>query len=117
MSEVDDRRRRVDELTFQLADASQALRTMAEGPFDATASERRLNPSMLLDAQDAMQRSERLMRSIVDGALNAIVLIDRDGLIVDANSSACELFGRSRESLPRFPFASLSTDPDALEAM
>ncbi len=108
-------RRRVDELTFQLADASQALRTTAPGPPDTTARPR-LNPVMLLHAQDALQRSERLMRGIFDGALDAIVLIGQDGKLVDANPAACELFGRARDTLPGTPFASLSSAPASLSS-
>ncbi len=61
-----------------------------------------------------LQRSECLMRGMFDSALDAIVLMDREGKIVDANPAACELFGRARSVLPGMFLSALTSDPEPL---
>lgn len=92
-------RRRVEELEQELADSQNAIRAMASGQIDAVAHGEGSSPVLLREAQDALRRSERLMRGIFDGALDAILLADDEGRYVDANPAACELFGLPRQQM------------------
>ncbi len=50
-------------------------------------------------ARDAFARREPLFRAVFDGALDAMLLIDDAGCSVDANPTACSLFGVPRARL------------------
>jgi len=110
MSEIRKLQQRVDDLTFKLADASAALRSENDAQLDGGDRRHRLTPKILLDAQDAMQRSERLMRSVFDSALDAMVLLDAERKLVDANVAAIELFARTREALNGVQLDALTVD-------
>ena len=49
------------------------------------------------EAEEALQRREQLYRSVIKTALDAFVLIDAHGKIVEWNPQAEAMFGRSRE--------------------
>ncbi|HFE47023.1 MAG TPA: response regulator, partial [Nannocystis exedens] len=52
--------------------------------------------------QDALRESEERFRTLVEYAPDAIVVVDTDnGSFLDANASACALYGLSREELLR----------------
>jgi PAS domain S-box-containing protein len=74
-SELD---RRVGQRTAELAAANQELR-------HEIADRKR--------AEEAFRRVERQARSIVDSALDAVVVMDADGVITDWNKQAEEIFG------------------------
>ena len=83
-SELD---RRVAQRTAELAAANEELR-------QEIADRKR--------AEEAFRRVEREARSIVDSALDAVVVMDADGLITDWNKQAEEIFGWTRsEALGR----------------
>jgi two-component system, cell cycle sensor histidine kinase and response regulator CckA len=50
-------------------------------------------------AQEILQQRERQLSAVFNSALNAIAIADDNGKYIDANPSACELFGVSREEL------------------
>jgi len=50
-------------------------------------------------AEKALQSSEHQLRAFFEGALNAMVIADDEGKYVDANASASQLFGLSKEAL------------------
>lgn len=50
-------------------------------------------------AELTLQESESKFRAVFNSALDAIAIADDDGRYIDANSSACELFGVSKEEL------------------
>ena len=52
-----------------------------------------------LQAEEALRQSEARYRAIFDGSLDSIVMTDDEGRYVEANPSACDLFGQSREQL------------------
>ena len=54
---------------------------------------------LLRAAQEKLAEREGLLRSIFDGALDAMLLAEDRGIYVDANPAACELFGLSLEQL------------------
>ncbi|OKH22624.1 hybrid sensor histidine kinase/response regulator [Hydrococcus rivularis NIES-593] len=66
-------------------------------------------------AQEELRQRERQLSAVFNSALNAIVIADDEGRYIDANPSACELFGVSKEELldariadfaePRYDFA------------
>ncbi|HWZ88216.1 MAG TPA: ATP-binding protein [Polyangiaceae bacterium] len=60
--------------------------------------------------------TDELLRGVFDGALDAIVIVDRAGLLVDANPAAAELFGVRREELSGKPLRSLVQSPEGLSA-
>lgn len=51
------------------------------------------------EAYDALAKSEKKYRSLVEQAADAIVILDRELNIVDVNATACEMTGFSREEL------------------
>jgi len=50
-------------------------------------------------AEAALQESERQYRLLMEEASDGIVVLDRDGYFLMANSKACEIFGYGREEL------------------
>jgi len=50
-------------------------------------------------AEDRLRRSESRLRAIYDHAPSGIVVLDRDGRVVDANPAMSDLLGYSRETL------------------
>ena len=57
-----------------------------------------------------VKTSEISLRSLFDHAWDAILVVDRNRYIVDANPSACQLFGSSRDRLLRMKIDSLRRD-------
>lgn len=51
------------------------------------------------EAEEALRRSERQFRNLVEQAVDAIFVMDPEGRIVDANRHACESLGYVREEL------------------
>jgi PAS domain S-box-containing protein len=62
------------------------------------------------DAVDALRGSEEQFRSLFDGALDAMLIVDDEGRHIDANPAACRLFGHARDEL-------LSLSPTELSAV
>jgi two-component system, cell cycle sensor histidine kinase and response regulator CckA len=63
-----------------------------------------MNPTQVVvggKAKDDLLASDHRLRAIVDGALDAILLSDETGVVVDCNAVACELFGLPKERLLR----------------
>ncbi len=58
-------------------------------------------------AEQERQENERRFRAVFDHALDAMVIADDAGVIVDANPAACELFGSSKDALLQRRCASL----------
>ena len=52
-------------------------------------------------AEQALRESEQRYRAIFDGVRDAIFVEAPDGRILDANASACEMYGDTRENLLR----------------
>lgn len=50
-----------------------------------------------------LQQRESQWQALFDNALDGIIITDNDGLCINANPSACELFGVPRESLLETP--------------
>lgn len=46
-----------------------------------------------------LRKSEQWHRSLYENATDGIIVVDRDGIIVNVNEKACEMHGFSRESL------------------
>jgi len=88
-SELDDLRRR-------LAEAEQAIHALAGGEIDAIAASALTTPLLLHRAQEELRRSEQLLRSVFDGVDDGILLVDSNGIFLDANPAACSLLGSER---------------------
>ncbi len=58
-------------------------------------------------AEAALRESEQRYRAIIDGVQDAIVVETPDGRILDVNTSACEMYGDTRENLLRKPVSAL----------
>ncbi len=71
----------------------------ARGEVDAVAAATSGSPVLLHTAQGQLRESRQLLRAIFDGAMDAIVLADDEGIYLDANPAACKLFGLPREQL------------------
>jgi diguanylate cyclase (GGDEF)-like protein/PAS domain S-box-containing protein/excisionase family DNA binding protein len=61
-------------------------------------------------------RSEALTRGILDAALDAIVTIDRAGVVVEANPAAERVLGWTRDELVGRPLAETAVPPEARAA-
>jgi PAS domain S-box-containing protein len=97
--EIASLRQRNEELQRRASEAEQALAAFAHGEVDAVTVEASATPLLLRGAQDALRRNEQLLRSVFEGALDAMLLADDVGRYVDANPAACALFALSREEL------------------
>jgi two-component system cell cycle sensor histidine kinase/response regulator CckA len=85
-------------LSEALDEARQAYSALAGGEADADARGGAA-PTLLRASQSRLRKSERLSRAIFNGALDAMLLADDRGTLVDVNPAACELFGAARERL------------------
>jgi PAS domain S-box-containing protein len=85
-------RLRNEELLQRAVDAEQVMAAFARGEIDSVALEASATPVLLHAAQEKLLASQHLLRAIFDGALEPMVLTDRDARYVDANPAACELF-------------------------
>lgn len=63
---------------------------------------------MLRYAIHKMEQSEARYRSIFENSGDALILLDPDGRILDANSVACEWYGYERKELLNLNFAALA---------
>ncbi len=72
--------------------------------------------SKLEQAMEALNKSELWHRSLFENATDGIIVIDRNGIIVNANRSACKMHGFSKEDLSGASIRTLQADPgsDAL---
>ncbi|MGZ8715849.1 MAG: PAS domain-containing sensor histidine kinase [Gaiellaceae bacterium] len=68
------------------------------------------------EAIDALRESEKQFRAVFDGALDAMVLTDDEGRVVDVNPAACELYGRTRDECLSLCVADLSPITDVPSA-
>ena len=96
---VQSREEEVESLRVRLAEAERALRELAasKGP---TPVHKTAPPPLLLDAAKYGVRSQQqLLQAVFAETLDALLLADDDGVYVDANPAACELFGLQREQL------------------
>jgi PAS domain S-box-containing protein len=66
--------------------------------------------------QRALAESERRYRSLFDAALDYIMVISPDGVLIDMNPSACKSLGYSREEALGAHFSKI-IDPAALDRM
>jgi two-component system, cell cycle sensor histidine kinase and response regulator CckA len=55
--------------------------------------------TMVEDRTKELVKSEQWHRSLVDNANDGIVVLDRNGVIINVNDKACEMHGFSREAL------------------
>ena len=111
MSEIDEMRRRIEELTLQLADANQLLRTIAKTQLASVPGEERTDEEDREESEKPISQSERLVHGIFGGVLDALLLTDDQGRIVDATPAACELFGLERRELRGRHFGDFSATP------
>lgn len=104
-------------LRILLAEAEQTIDALRSGQVDAVAMEAGVTPILLQVAQDRLRHSEELFRSVFEGALDALLLVDSTSRCRDANAAACDLFGRSRDQLvDEDPADFYSADFDAATA-
>lgn len=86
-------------LRSRLAEAERTLRALTSGQ-DAAVEHQSANASRPLHtAQHHPCLHEQLFRTVFGGSLDALLLADGDGVYLDANPAACELFGLTREQL------------------
>ncbi|MDP3151569.1 MAG: PAS domain S-box protein [Archangium sp.] len=96
MGDIEDGlRREVAALREQLAEANQARAPRGEAVAVTESGE----PGLLRAMQADLRTSQTLLRAIFDGSLDALLLADDQGVYVEANAAACELFGLARDQL------------------
>jgi PAS domain S-box-containing protein len=89
----------VESLRRQLADAEQTIKALAGGEVDAIALAELATPLLLCRAQDELRQREQLFRAVFDGADDGILLVDSQGVFLDANPAACALFGAAKSDV------------------
>lgn len=62
------------------------------------------------------RENDRKLRAVIDGALDAIVTIDRQGLLVEFNPAAEKMFGYSRDQVLGKPMAEVIIPPNMRQA-
>jgi PAS domain S-box-containing protein len=89
----------VELLRRQLADAEQTIKALAGGEVDAVAHSALTSPILLHQAQKELQQREQLFRAVFAGVGDGILLVDSEGVFVDANPAACVLLGVPRHEI------------------
>ena len=90
----------LERLRRRLAEAEQTIEAFTSAKKDAAiASPAPAPPLPLQQAQEELRRSERLFRAVFDGVDDGILLLDSDGVFLDANPAACSLFGRPESEI------------------
>jgi PAS domain S-box-containing protein len=92
-------RAEIEELRAQLQSARDTVRALIAGEVDAVAQSPEGEPALLRQAQAALRESEAQLRAVFRGALDAMIIADDRGRIVDANPAALELFGVTRDEM------------------
>ncbi|MCK9387388.1 MAG: diguanylate cyclase [Sulfuritalea sp.] len=64
-----------------------------------------------IDLMFALKESKKKLQTLVDTALDAVVMIDADGIITDWNPQASRMFGWSREKIMGQPIATTIIPP------
>lgn len=99
---------RTDESTALRAVAAGAQDYLVKGSTDANALVRAIRYAVERGrAAEEISLSEARMRTILEGALDAVVTINQDGLVVRWNRRAEEIFGRTRAEVLGRPIAEL----------
>ncbi|MEW6571846.1 MAG: PAS domain-containing protein [Nitrospirota bacterium] len=68
----------------------------------------------LLEANRALQKSERKYRMLIEQASDGIFICDADGNITDVNSTLCQMLGFTRDELLRFNLRDIIPEKDLL---
>ena len=68
------------------------------------------------EAEEALRQTEDLYRGLFEETRDGIVIVERDGRIIDANPACCDLLGYSREQLLAVNARQLWWDPADREA-
>jgi len=78
---------------------------------------RRLNVEIesRIKAEEALQKNEESFRTIIDGNVDGIVVLDKNGFVLFANPAAELFFGRKAENLIGKPFGYPVTTDEATE--
>ncbi len=61
--------------------------------------EMRLNLNELIESRNQLQESVQRARSLLDSSVSTIVLLDRNGIVLDANDGYPARFGKTREDI------------------
>jgi diguanylate cyclase (GGDEF)-like protein/PAS domain S-box-containing protein len=67
--------------------------------------------ALVLDRTARLRDREARLQAILDNAADAIVTVDRDGLLVSANAATAALFGYTPQCLPGLAFSALVPPP------
>ena len=89
----------VQRLRRQLAEAEQTIKALAGAEIDAIALGETNTPILLHRAQEDLRQREQLLRAMFEGVGDGILLVDSEGAFLDANSTACELFGAAKSEV------------------
>jgi PAS domain S-box-containing protein len=66
----------------------------------------------LKDSESKLKKSESMLRSLFEHATDGIMILDRDGKILDANKEACKIHGFDKDALVGANIELLDTEKD-----
>jgi PAS domain S-box-containing protein len=97
---IADLKRRIEELRRELATAVQlARRVMTESSADS---------ALVRIARAQREARDEVLRAVLAGSFDAMLVTEDHGRVIDANAAAAELFGRSVSELTRCKIADLT---------
>src|SRR3954464_12430369 len=89
----------VESLRRQLAEAEQTIKALASGEVDAVVHGALTSPVLLLQAQEQLRQREQVFRAIFEGVEDGILLVDSQGVFLDANPAACAMLGAAKPNV------------------
>jgi two-component system, cell cycle sensor histidine kinase and response regulator CckA len=93
--------RRVNEQLRHLSEANETSRALQQ------------QQTLQLQTEMALRESDRQFRAVWHSASDALMLVDNERRLVDANPAACTLFGKSRTAVGAAPIDVFLTAPSA----
>ncbi|HSM56915.1 MAG TPA: PAS domain S-box protein [Candidatus Sulfomarinibacteraceae bacterium] len=114
---LQDAQRRIRQLEQKLAAAESTIEALVAGEVDAVVDFERQKPLLLHQAQQALRESEQKFHAIFEGAGDALVIVDDDARLVDANPAASDLFQQENEELAGLSIAALGREPSRFDAV
>jgi PAS domain S-box-containing protein len=101
--------------TTELLSAATQLFEEALSPFEMAYRGYAQANATLQDLTEQLKSTEHYTRSLVESNIDALIVTDTAGIIIDVNQQMCKMTGRSREQLVGSPIKTHFTDAAAAD--